>query len=188
MANEVAFKHLDDILTYQDVNKILMLFASFEEPVAPFGGQIWLDRNTNCIKRWNTAVWQEIGLPSATILDRLKDVDGSGSGLDADLLDGQEGSYYQKSAFWADSSGETQNVYIQTGQTAIPAAATTISFPFAFTALKTVVASSYTNNASNAYFIHLRNFTTTSFRATCFDNTGAIVATTVSWIAIGRRD
>lgn len=35
---------------------------------------------------------------SADVLDKLKTVDGSTSGLDADLLDGQEGSYYRNAS------------------------------------------------------------------------------------------
>lgn len=185
-----ALKNLDDLLTYQDVNEILKFHASNNEPDGPFTGQVWLDLSTTppVLRRFNGTNWKIVGMVSSDILSSLLDVDGTGSGLDADLLDGQEGTYYQKSAFWTDNSGETENIYIQTGQTTIPAAATTISFTQAYTSLKTVMASSYTNNASNATFIHLRNFTTTSFRATCFDNTGAIVPTTVAWVAVGRRD
>lgn len=46
--------------------------------------------------------------PSANnILDALKTVDGSGSGLDADLLDGQSGSYYRINIY--DASGTLLN-------------------------------------------------------------------------------
>lgn len=50
-----------------------------------------------------------------TILSVIKTIDGSGSGLDADLLDGQEGAWYQD----ADNhtSGTTNKVYSATEQT-----------------------------------------------------------------------
>jgi hypothetical protein len=39
--------------------------------------------------------WAEVAQPSASdTLNTIKTVDGTGSGLDADLLDGQEGAYY----------------------------------------------------------------------------------------------
>ena len=37
----------------------------------------------------------EAGFSPATLLARIKTVDGTGSGVDADLLDGQEGTYYR---------------------------------------------------------------------------------------------
>lgn len=37
----------------------------------------------------------DVAAQSAELLTSIKTVDGTGSGLDADLLDGQEGSYYR---------------------------------------------------------------------------------------------
>ncbi len=61
---------------------------------------------------------------AAQILTAVKTVDGSGSGLDADLLDGQQGSYYQKKTtvqdavpsgatgeFWYESDTSVLHVY-----------------------------------------------------------------------------
>jgi hypothetical protein len=69
--------------------------ATFGNTIAATGGN-----STN----WNTAYgWGDHAaagyLPSASytaadVLTKIKTVDGSGSGLDADLLDGQQGSYY----------------------------------------------------------------------------------------------
>ena len=52
---------------------------------------------------------------AAEILTALKTVDGSGSGLDADLLDGQQGSYYYPAS---NPSGYTTNTGDITGVTA----------------------------------------------------------------------
>ena len=52
---------------------------------------------------------------AAEILTALKTVDGSGSGLDADLLDGQQGSYYYPAS---NPSGYTTNAGDITGVTA----------------------------------------------------------------------
>lgn len=58
-------------------------------------------------------------LDAAAILSLLSGVDGANSGLDADLLDGQEGSYYLDWAnFTGTSTGVTANTY--GSSTAIP--------------------------------------------------------------------
>ncbi len=43
---------------------------------------------------WNGSAWSLKKTGSSAILDLILGVDGAGSGLDADLLDGQHGSYY----------------------------------------------------------------------------------------------
>lgn len=49
--------------------------------------------------KYDGTYWQLQGLSSANdILTKLKTVDGAGSGLDSDLLDGQQGSYYAPAA------------------------------------------------------------------------------------------
>jgi hypothetical protein len=71
-------------------------------PVTPGGqtGDLYLDVTTGDIYRWQGNAWVYQGtfapatLTAAQILAELITVDGAGSGLDADLLDGQHGAYY----------------------------------------------------------------------------------------------
>jgi hypothetical protein len=44
---------------------------------------------------------------ASDVLTKIKTVDGSGSGLDADTLDGQHGSYYSHSISGSKSSATT---------------------------------------------------------------------------------
>ena len=61
-------------------------------------GDMYLDDVTGQIWTWNGVAWVNTGTdlsPDAIeLLNKIKTVDGSGSGLDADTLDGQDGSYY----------------------------------------------------------------------------------------------
>ena len=52
-----------------------------------------VDSGTNWTA-WNRA-WDNVTLTDAILLAQIKNVDGVGSGLDADLLDGQDGAFYQ---------------------------------------------------------------------------------------------
>lgn len=99
----VPKKELGSKLSYQEVNEMLTLYASGSEPTdpLPYEGQIWLDTSVTPLqlKRYNGAGWNTIGdLTAADILNAVKTVDGPGSGLDADKLDGQEGSYYRNAS------------------------------------------------------------------------------------------
>jgi hypothetical protein len=75
-------------------------------PVAAGGqaGDLYLDVDTGDIYQWNGASWDFQGtfapatLTPAEILAALITVDGAGSDLDADLLDGQHGAYYATQA------------------------------------------------------------------------------------------
>ena len=99
-----------------DGTKLDGIAANANNYVLPF-----TDNSTN----WNTAYgWGDHAsagyLPSssytaADVLTKIKTVDGSGSGLDADLLDGQQGSYYYAAS---NPSGYTSNVGDITGVTA----------------------------------------------------------------------
>lgn len=101
----VPKKELGSKLSYQEVNEILTLYASDSEPTdpAPYDGQVWLHTGvgTAVLKRFNSSIlpegdWEVVGDVTAdNLLTLIKDVDGGGSGLDADKLDGQEGSYYR---------------------------------------------------------------------------------------------
>jgi len=102
----MALYKVDQVFTYQDANDIKRLWASSTEPDldTTTDGEIWLDTHTTPIKlkRRNSSKeenWDVIGeLTAEEALNLLKTVDGSGSGLDADLLDGQEGSYYRNAS------------------------------------------------------------------------------------------
>lgn len=67
-------------------------------------GDMYLDVDTGDIYQWNGATWDFQGtfapatLTPAEILAALITVDGAGSNLDADLLDGQHGAYYATQA------------------------------------------------------------------------------------------
>lgn len=47
------------------------------------------------------------GIPASDVLTQIKTVDGTGSGLDADLLDGQGGAFYQA---WANLTGKPTTI------------------------------------------------------------------------------
>lgn len=93
----MAYFELDDVFGYQDANDIKKLWASDTAPSDPAAGEIWLDTSVAPLKlkRYNGSGWDTIGeLTANDILNLLKSVDGSGSGLDADQLDSQHGDFY----------------------------------------------------------------------------------------------
>jgi hypothetical protein len=64
------------------------------------GGQLFLNASTTLpkLKRFNGSVWQDIALlGDAEVLNALKNVDGPGSGLDADTVDGIQASSFVRS-------------------------------------------------------------------------------------------
>jgi hypothetical protein len=75
-------------------------------PSSPGGqvGDMYLDMDTGDVYRWDGAAWQFQGtfapstLTAAEILALLITVDGTGSGLDADLLDGHDTPYFATQA------------------------------------------------------------------------------------------
>jgi len=83
----------------QSANAIRKLWASSTAPSSPEDGEIWLDISASpyWLKRYNTTTssWERIMVLTASeILTLLKTVDGSGSGLDADLLDGKDSTAF----------------------------------------------------------------------------------------------
>jgi hypothetical protein len=91
----MAFFELDDVFTYQDANDIKKLWAGDTAPTAPGTGEVWLDTSStpNQLKRYNGTSWDTIGeLIAGDLLNLIKTVDGSGSGLDADTVDGLDSS------------------------------------------------------------------------------------------------
>jgi len=82
-------------------------------------GKLWLDTSTTpgVLKIYNNAAWVAVssGSTPADLLTDIKTVDGAGSGLDADLLDGSHASDFYLAT---NPSGYTTNVGSITGVTA----------------------------------------------------------------------
>lgn len=88
----------------------------------------------------STAYWTvafEIDVSASSILAKIKTVDGAGSGLDADLLDGQHSSYYY-SAAQAASDISTVNSTISTLETKVDNNNTNLTTEIGKKAAKTV--------------------------------------------------
>ena len=90
-----AQNNFDDI--YQKLNIVKKLQTGTTPPSNPAVGEIWFDENTGILKRFDGTNWVEIvalkdlsNVADSDILTKLLNVDGSGSGLDADKLDGME--------------------------------------------------------------------------------------------------
>jgi len=99
----LALFRLDQLFSYQDANEIKKFWAGTAEPTDYEEGEIWLDIYSNppILKRCKgkdaqgNYMWDIIGeVTPSSMLTKIKTVDGAGSGLDADLLDGNEGSHY----------------------------------------------------------------------------------------------
>lgn len=81
-------------------NSLRSLFSGTARPSSPDTGQLFFDTDSGPIVEICTnstgPVWAGLAtvLAASELLDKIKTVDGSGSGLDADLLDGQSGAYY----------------------------------------------------------------------------------------------
>jgi len=91
----MALFELDDVFTYQDANDIKRFWASDTAPTGPGDGEMWLDTSgsTYRLKRYNGSDWDVLaGFTAAELLEKIKSVDGSGSGLDADTVDGLDSS------------------------------------------------------------------------------------------------
>lgn len=103
----VQLKELGSKLSYQDVNEIITLFTApvEQEPAKLFEGQVWLKTTADrpvlmrCQKNgFNDFSWQVVGeVTEDNLMVLLKSKDGSGSGLDADLIDGLEASSFVRS-------------------------------------------------------------------------------------------
>ena len=80
---------------YNKLNILKKLQGAPTPPANPATGEVWFDTSTGTIKRYNGAEWVVVAaLPDlsnvddSVLLNKIKNVDGSGSGLDADKLDG----------------------------------------------------------------------------------------------------
>src|SRR5262245_20607766 len=118
-------------------------------------GDMYLDNASGQVWTWDGTTWVNTGTDltgpqgspdtAAQVLAKLVTVDGSGSNLDADLLDGQQGSYYGTAA--ADATHDSRLTAVEnknaTQDTAIAAAVTSVTgtAPVSVTATKTPVVS-----------------------------------------------
>lgn len=80
---------------YNKLNQVKKLQTGATAPSNPAVGELWFDETTGILKRYDGTNWVDIvAVPSlgnvsdTTILNKIKNVDGTGSGLDADLLRG----------------------------------------------------------------------------------------------------
>ncbi|WP_457641459.1 gp53-like domain-containing protein [Persephonella sp.] len=92
-----AQSNFDDI--YSKLNTVKKLQTGTTAPSNPAVGELWFDENTGILKRYDGTSWVEIAaLPDLsntsdiTVLNKIKNVDGAGSGLDADTVDGKQAS------------------------------------------------------------------------------------------------
>jgi hypothetical protein len=109
----MAFYELNDVFGYQDANEIKQLWASDTAPQQPGDGEVWLDTSVtpNRLKRYNEAgtAWDTIGdMTAADVLNLLKTVDGTGSGIDADMVDGLEASSFVRNDANSSVNADTQ--------------------------------------------------------------------------------
>src|SRR5574343_409572 len=79
--------------------RLLENFSNTTPPAKPLSGQLWYDSSTKLLKvftgsAWKSVVDQGIGIKAVDVRDLIKTVDGSGSGIDADLLDGHHASEF----------------------------------------------------------------------------------------------
>lgn len=85
----------------ENLIRMLEHFCSDVPPAHPTRGQIWYDTTVDSIKLYTGAIWAQVSggnnsMSPVDILNALITVDGDNSGLDADTLDGQHGSFYAR--------------------------------------------------------------------------------------------
>lgn len=156
-------------------------------------GRWWLVINDSSVEK-------KIGeLTASEVLDLLKTVDGSGSGLDADLLDGQDISFFRNASnlnngtvsrarlgdCWEDTNGQNTYPFIQSGDSAFTGAA--IYYPQAYTVAPRIVTST-PSNSSHAV-PHIWGEDTTKFygKAKTMDTQQVVSLSSVHWVAVGKR-
>jgi hypothetical protein len=78
-------------------NALIHKLESAPTSPAPVSGQIYYNTTSNHFFIFNGTSWQQITgqkMTDSEILTAIKTVDGAGSGLDSDLLDGQSSAHY----------------------------------------------------------------------------------------------
>ncbi len=80
---------------YNKLNQVKKLQTGTTAPSNPAVGELWFDENAGVLKRYDGTNWVDIvavptlgNVADTTILEKIKNVDGAGSGLDADFLRG----------------------------------------------------------------------------------------------------
>ncbi|MFT3973330.1 MAG: hypothetical protein QM699_07735 [Amaricoccus sp.] len=136
----------------------------------------------------------------AALLTALKTVDGSGAGLDADLLDGKHASeFLEVAAFGAATQSLSSNGYkkfpggliLQWGGAGSDAGAGGVQerlFPIPFpTSCLRVIASdgAVSDTGSVAHIVSVREFTASGFRYLVTNLNGNLATSVIHWIAIG---
>jgi hypothetical protein len=133
------------------------------------------------------------------LLEAIKNADGSGSGLKADLLDGQEGAFYRDAsnlnagtvarerlgALWRDNRDDiTTSPYIQTGFAYYTVASGTyFNFDEAYTSSPIVLATPLNSVMSAG----CGTSTTTYFQVKMTKYTGDSIGGYYHWLAIGQK-
>jgi hypothetical protein len=191
-------KQKDDLIGYQTWNKSVTLYASTDYPDDPvlYESFLHIVGNSWWIESWDGTQWNRVcQLEPSEILTLLLTVDGASSGLDADKLDGQEGSYYQNAsnlnagtilrarlgALWRDTdSNQTDSPYIQSGKATIASGTgtQTINFDYAYSETPRITIGS--GNALSLTILAI--VSTTGF---IIEKKGVLYD--LNWIAIGRK-
>lgn len=199
----MALFQLDDVFTYQDANDIKKLWAGAAAPANPGDGEVWLDISATPykLKRYNpdTCSWETIaGMTDYELLEAIKNADGSGSGLDADLLDGQEGDFYRDAsnlnagtvararlgALWRDNNNDVvASPYIQSGWLFTVESGTTVVFDEAFTLTPLIYATPENSTVSAG----CATMTTTYFKVKLSKFSGELSSGYYHWLAIGQK-
>jgi hypothetical protein len=95
-----------DLSKNQLLNAVLQNLAT--DPSTPLEGQFYYSTASHALMFYNGTAWKNAsGMTAAEILTALLTVDGTTSGLDADLLDGQHGSYYVGLSSTAETNAKT---------------------------------------------------------------------------------
>ena len=134
------------------------------------------------------------------LLDAVKTVDGTGTGLDADLLDGKHASnFLETSAFGAGTRSLSSNGYqklpsgliVQWGGAGSDAAGDgvqerTFPIPFSTACLRVIACDgAVSDTGSVAHIVSVREFTQTSFKYLVTNLNGVLTTSVIHWIALG---
>lgn len=87
--------------------RLLENFANRTPPTTPISGQLWYDTSMQLLKVFTGTQWKAVNEQGTTITAQdvrrmLVTVDGEGSGINADLLDGHHASYFVPASTFPD--------------------------------------------------------------------------------------